>query len=351
MRDAEVQILNRHGFFGRFGNAWAEHTTRETRQQLRRMCGGLNLGGATASTNQTQGDVQAYQPEWVENYTVNVDPSRVLNVEGDIAPQLPGLQGNPDDWVGVYTYPSAIAHPDWNALFSDGALWGSEMQQVLFWPVGGSGMGFLVGDGADNWILPLEDPITVTRIERKDGSWMLRGVEFQSMQGVILFHDDPTQLLPRQYASASGFRARTAVYEYTLGMDGLQVPGKWIIRYARESGGALSFKRALAEMSGLVVWEEDTHIMAAAEVAVGYTYWTPHREVRAWYPHTPLSVGQWVQEGDVVADAGSFDATYAGETLTITLSQNLFQGALSTRALRFISEHKPLAVPHQVAWV
>jgi hypothetical protein len=308
---------------------------------------------APTSVAETEQEINVRGDIFEDYFPLSMSPSNVQHVQGNIADQLLGLTGNPEEYVSVFAQPGYPEHPLWTTLFEGEYVLSSEYTDLLLWydPSNPGEVSLSPANASFTWVLSVPRLITCTRIQREDGTWMLRGVDFHSAPGVVALYEDPSVSFPSQKATACGFRSKTGSYNYTLQLDGITTPGSWVWKYYRNANGVPSFSRALAEASGLHVWYYDSHIVARQEMPVGYTYWTTQEKVQAWYPHTGLTVGSLVREGDIIVDPEDFSVSESNGELEITLSEPLFIGIYHRRAVEFIRREKPIGVPITVTLI
>ena len=337
-------LLNlRTGVFGRLGSFWYTQTTPGHAEQLRTLARSAFSSALTQDILGTGGLACGDRP-YSDFVTLPVSPGNLAFIGGDAGPALQALAGNPEGWLGVYSMPDN-SHTAWTALFQENPEYTllTEYNQVILWPDPDDGYQTKVRavDLVDTWVLPVPQDFLVTRIQRQDGSWMVRGLEFQSEPGVILFYEHPTLWCPSQRASACGVRAGTNLIQYTQRVDGVPSPATWVSRWMRGSQSLSVFRRALAEASGLFVTTEAQVILGRLELPVGCLYYTDKQMISCAYPHTLLPVGYLLGAGEVI---GSLEVTLEGNSLEITLDPDLFSGVFLRRAQQFIYREKPLGL-------
>jgi hypothetical protein len=275
----------------------------------------------------------------------------VWNVGLDLEARLESL-GIYNSTLGVWAQPPYSEHGAWTALYQEGLALGTEYGQLLLWPDPGSSTQTQITTlGAlDQWLIACDPALTVYRMQKPDGSWMYRGTEFRSEPGVLLLYTDPFTVWPGGRTAVCGVRLDPNPYSYSLQVDGLYGPGTWVQTFYRNQQGLESFRRALAEAAGLVVWNGDGAVIERQARPVGYTYWTGTEERRAWYPHTALALGQAVERGGIVGGE-SLGLTLNGHDLTLTLDPPLFEPGSSydSRARAWALTNRPITTNFSIS--
>lgn len=334
------------GLFGGLGSFWYSQTTPEHARQLRGLARSSFMHPLSQDILGT-GRLTTGGRAFGDFLGLRVDPGVLMKISGDAGPQLEALAGNPEGWLGIYALPSD-PHGDYLALFEENPEYTlfTEYNQVLLWPAPDTEYQTKVRaqDLIDTWVLPVEDNLLVTRVQRGDGRWMVRDLEFRSEPGVVLFYEDPALWCPSQRACVCAVNPGRNVMEYTQRVDGTPSPAKWVSRWMRGSQSLSVFRRALAEASGLQVADEGT-VLSVLSMPVGAVYYTQSQVIPCLYPHTLLSEGYRLSDGEVI---GNPSVTLADNLLVITLDANLFSGVFLRRAQQFIYREKPLGIPLEI---
>lgn len=335
------------GLFGGLGSFWYTQTTPEHARQLRGLARSSFMHPLSQDILGT-GRLTSGARAFGDYLSLRVDPGTLAVIRGDAGPQLESLAGNPEGWLGIYTLPPD-PHSDYLALFEENVEHTllTEYNQILLWPNPDTEYQAKVRarDLIDTWVLPVDDNLLVTRVQRDDGRWMVRDLEFRSEPGVVLFYEDPSLWCPSQRACVCGVHPRRNVMEYTQRLDGVPSPAQWVSRWMRGSQSLSVFHRALAEASGLQVAGVDGTVLGILNMPVGAVYYTQYEVLPCMYPHTPLTEGQRLEAGEVI---GNLEVQFADNLLGITLDANLFSGVFLRRARQFIYREKPLGIPLEI---
>jgi hypothetical protein len=342
-QDALTLVGTRHQALSRVGSVWYQNTTVPARNQVKQMVDSHLLQSLTTGLVGAR-DLVLGREQVLDYCPVTFGPDRVWNVGLDLGERLESL-GIYNSPLGVWAQPPYNDHGAWTALYEDGLALGTEYGQLLLWPEPGDSTMARISDlGAlDQWLVAVDPDFTVLRLQMPDGSWAYRGTEFVSEPGVIVMYTDPRTIWPGAVTGACGVRFQPCPYSYSLQIDGVYGPATWVQDFYRHQQGLEGFRRALAEASGLVVWNDDGAILDRQVRPVGYTYWTGTEERRAWYPHTALAVGQAVERGGIVG-GDSLDLTLTGQDLTLTLSAPLFEpdSSYDRRARTWAQANRPI---------
>lgn len=354
--DAKAIAGEKSKMLSRTGSFWYTNTTPETRDYAKNMVTSHILTTAVTGISATPSLVSESPYVALDNVPLRVGPEYTQNLSGDKGPQLPYLTQNAEQWYSVYASPGAPDHPQWACLYEQEGLnfqvLSTELAQFLLWP-NPEDPGTLQIKGKDlvkTWAVWVPGNMLVSRIQKSDGQWMIRGIDFQSEHGVVLIYEDPGVLWKDLATTVCGYLRPTCPYSYTLQLDGVSTTGWWVMNYYRNSRGLNSFRRALAEASGLHVCYRDSYIVKRQLMPVGATYWTQYEEIRAWYPHELLSENNQIYRGDIVGVESMSVVENAGD-LSITLLEPLFDGMFKSRALEFIHREKPLGAVVNVSIV
>ena len=335
------------GLFGGLGSFWYTQTTPEHARQLRGLARSSFMHPLSQDILGT-GRLTTGERAYGDYLSLRVDPGTLVKISGDAGPQLESLAGNPEGWLGIYTLPPD-PHSDYLALFEENTEYTllTEYNQVLLWPAPDTEYQAKVRaqDLIDTWVLPVDDNLLVTRVQRDDGRWMVRDLEFRSEPGVVLFYEDPALWCPSQRACVCGVNPGRNVMEYTQRLDGVPSPAQWVSRWMRGSQSLSVFRRALAEASGLQVVGEEGTVLSVLSMPVGAVYYTQSQVLPCLYPHTPLTVGERLEPGRVI---GGVSVSLEDNLLVITLDENLFSGVFLRRAQQFIYREKPLGIPLEI---
>lgn len=83
-----------------------------------------------------------------------------------------------EGWVGVFSQPGGLYHPDWTILFDDpdNLALATEYGQLLLFPDSEAQTSTQVNPLADlpTWLVSVPNSQTVLKVQRPDGRWMVR---------------------------------------------------------------------------------------------------------------------------------------------------------------------------------
>ena len=272
---------------------------------------------------------------------LHISPLNTWAVHEDLGNILQTLApaGN---WVGVAV--PDVLDTNWTALIADNALLTSEFGALLLYPdpLGGTSVQFDSLAATNMWLVAIDPNIRPRRLQRADGTWMIRGIDFFSEFGVLGLYEDPALLWPKQYTVACSTHKAFVPYAYTLQLDCPSGVGYWVWRYYRYGQGLTAFKKALAEASGLLVFPSEGAVLQVIPRPVGYIYLTTVGEFNAFYGHTPLVEGSLHHTGQIV-DGGALGVSVTGNEITVTLEAPLLgSGSLFNRRARtFATRERP----------
>jgi len=334
------------------GSFWVSNISAGDKPLVRAMASGP-LGGTATMSAASTGDIMAPTANakvFVENRDVDFSAATVFRVDGDNLDQLRELHGDPDGWLGFFRTPGDPWHPAWGTLYDDFGVLQCDFGELLLWAGDSDTPGIPLAPEDTNayWACLTRQGFECARIRRPDGTWMLRGIDFQSGEGLVLFQEDPFAAFPTRRFTANGWDNPGCPFHFVWGLDDIRSSGYWVSYYFRRGQSALSFKRALAEASGLAVCSALSYVSHVEVLGVGAVYHTDRERLVAAYPHTLLGVGHPLVAGDIIADAEDYTVDVVDGELHITLSTRLFTGAFLRRAMAFIAEERPLGVPFTI---
>lgn len=346
--ESRVMAANRHSVFGRLGSVWVENTTQQARAEAKLMADAVQASASYISAASTY-QLMTGQDIVLDWQPLHLNDQTVFAVQGDLATQLNELAVPAEGWVGVFSQPGGLYHPDWTTLFDhpDNLALATEYGQLLLFPDSEAQTTTQVNPLADlpTWLVSVPNNQTVLKIQRPDGGWMIRGVDFASEPGVVIMYEDPRALWPAQTTACTVRQRPYCPNSYTLQLDQITGRGQWVADYYRNRGGLQAFERAVAEASGLHVVNQAGSVLAKQVKPVGCTYILPEGEVWAWYPHTQLEVGQAVAVGLIIGEE-SLTITHTLSTLDVELDPRLFSpGSIYDRRARtFCLRERPLGL-------
>jgi hypothetical protein len=103
----------------------------------------------------------------------------------------------------------------------------------------------------------------------------MEGTAFHQVDGWLILRHDPHLLWPDGIAHATAvMRAPDGPKHFALKTDRAQTAGRWVANYKRQSQSPGAFIRALAEVAGLPVFEEDDQVCGVDPAAGGFRYHT-----------------------------------------------------------------------------
>jgi hypothetical protein len=124
------------------------------------------------------------------------------------------------------------------------------------------------------WFLKLPAGILVLALETEIGD-LTEGTSYFQVDGWLVLRHDPYQLWPDGIAHATTtLRAPDSSKHFVLKTDRSKAPGRWVANYKRQSQSPGAFVRALAEVAGLPIYEEDDRIMTIEPAGTGHRYHT-----------------------------------------------------------------------------
>jgi hypothetical protein len=124
------------------------------------------------------------------------------------------------------------------------------------------------------WFLRLPQGTLPLALETRLGD-LVAGAAFHTVEGWLILCQDPYLLWPDGIAHATNvLRAPDGPKHFALKTDRSKASGKWVANYKRQSQSPGSFLKALAEVAGLPIFEEDDQVLAVEACASGFRYHT-----------------------------------------------------------------------------
>ncbi len=124
------------------------------------------------------------------------------------------------------------------------------------------------------WFLKMPPGILVLALETELGD-LVEGTSYFQVDGWLVLRHDPYALWPDGIAHATTtMRAPDSSKHYVLKTDRSKAPGRWVANYKRQSQSPGSFIRALAEVAGLPIFEEDDQVISIESAGTGHRYHT-----------------------------------------------------------------------------
>lgn len=148
------------------------------------------------------------------------------------------------------------------------------------------------------WFLKLPAGILILALETEIGD-LVEGTSYFQVDGWLVLRHDPYQLWPDGIAHATAtMRAPDSPKHYPLKTDRSKAPGRWVANYKRQSQSPGSFIRALAEVAGLPIYEEDDQILQIEPAGTGFRYHTVAGNAYVLPGPPAYEVGAFLEKGD-----------------------------------------------------
>lgn len=176
----------------------------------------------------------------------------------------------------------------------------AETGQYLLWPVHGETL-YVPSNYRQDWFLPWEETLDPMVLGNAAGDLFVAGVDFTRSGNVLVFFQHPLKAFPgRRIHVVSALRDQRALHSFTMKLDGVYGPTDYVAAWLRDRQSPLSFKLALAQVSGRVICPADTIIQATAPYAEGQLYICDGFELRVPYAHTALAAGASLEKDTVI---------------------------------------------------
>lgn len=288
----------RHQLFGKLGSLWSRQADQVTRGRARKIS---EAAGAAASLRR----LEVTAGGELEAGTIAVEDARFRFVDGDFAYvgrsqtdyEHATAEGVDGATVSLALRDSAgaamVAFPTPNEL--------AHLTEDFLQLVAGAEVDLAAG--SDWYLIPVPEGLTPSIIEARDGSYLVAGVDFSAHRGYIATRENPAEVFtPGVIRVVSGTRTVEAPHSYVLSAPNDRKCGKYLAEYTRKTQSLPAFRRAAAEFCGMQVFGAADLVLAAHPVTDGTIYVTAALgAVRVDYPHYPMSAGQELQPGHVVA--------------------------------------------------
>jgi hypothetical protein len=300
MLDADVKKAGSFpgAALGLTGSAWSgAPTSSGVLAQCRTLA---NVTDTLLPTTQLfEGILGQLRPQYVyaPNMHHTFDPSQVWRTYGTPPSKLYQTLGQEDAQYFVAHLPPSLT--EWDAVRNP-ETYTTEDGLLIWWPMEDSPPTYALQTPmqGEAWIIPVDTNTEITRLHTQ-GSTLIRGIDFESAPGLLMVYQDPAALFEDHALLGAGRRRDRCATSYSMGMPSEQ-PSRFSVKYARHDQSVWVLQAAAAEYCGLSVFPADTEILEVQQRGAGYTYVTRDGQVEAAYDHTSLSVGELVQEGQVV---------------------------------------------------
>jgi len=322
----------------RAGNFWSTTLRSQDREMVRHLAHTAFLSAMDEQMEATVTSVLGGGWTLQDSLDIPWNPSDVVMVGPDLQERLATLWASEGSPSGVGWWATArpteytlgaddhgfiqVTLPDNSSILISTYHW-----DYCLFPAEGETDGLPISplDLRPKWLVPV--PLTTRpQVLEIPGRFLVSGIDFQWMPGLLVFEENPHQLFSESISCQSGWILSEYALSYAQGVDMPLAPTRAVAFFQMEAQTPHTLLRALAELIGRVVIEEGrwvTGVMAYGSTRVyqlddgqsitlecahydyqigdfipagsvlggGIQVWGPGRSDNSWYKHCPWDDG------------------------------------------------------------